>query len=452
MNDYRKVDSLQLYTFWKNLSIGLLIVIAMMSITKLLPYYFSPVVSLIGASVIYTMMYNDRIKDVTSCMLVPYSIFYCLINYSILTIILNILYIWGFIDVPKEIVFFDEPYIPALLMMPVSAVTMIVMYLRRKRIGMCVECHLRKGLPSEQGVTGNLITGESYFQIRNLALLFSVLSILVWAYFLYVYNDTTMTSRDWYVFTWMVVIAFVLDALYFVFRYFNLYLDLKENNEIIDFSEVEDMTSKTYVRYYVICGNNIYVDPHCIEAERDYREVIDTPFVTKRSVTGMTTSELKKTIENMTGVKDGELKFFFGRRMQSGRNQSMLRYFYFLDKESENLPELKVPGEWVDFEKIKYIYTHHPAKMGPVAVADITRMATIVLTEKLFDEEGFRKSKIKSYRPTFNLTDIRRSNLDFQDDKWIHISLFNSDTRLYRLKRWWRKITGRTVIDDKQWD
>lgn len=70
-----------------------------------------------------------------------------------------------------------------------------------------------------------------------------------------------------------------MDVLYFVSRYYNLYLDMKENNEIITPEELNDMTAKTYLRYYVVCGNNIYVDSHAIDPKAVYKEVIDTPFL-----------------------------------------------------------------------------------------------------------------------------------------------------------------------------
>ena len=58
------------------------------------------------------------------------------------------------------------------------------------------------------------------------------------------------------------IIAFVIDEIYFASRYYNMYLDLKENGEIITEDELGDMTTKTYLRYYVVCGNNIYINPN----------------------------------------------------------------------------------------------------------------------------------------------------------------------------------------------
>lgn len=99
---------------------------------------------------------------------------------------------------------------------------------------------------------------------------------------------------------------------------------------------------------------------------------------------------------------------------------------------------MPVDGEWVDFEDVKRFYTHTPGKFAPMAVGDISRLATIILTEKMYDENGRRKVRLKSYSPTFTLEDVRNSALDFQDDKWIKISMFNSDTPFYRVKKLFR--------------
>lgn len=142
----------------------------------------------------------------------------------------------------------------------------------------------------------------------------------------------------------------------------------------------------------------------------------------------------------MTGVDNGELRFFFGRKGSASEKQSILRYFYFLDGTIEDYPSLKTPGEWLDFNQLKKIYSASPGLLSDMTVADTNRLATIIITEKLFNDKGFRKSKIKSYVPTFSLEEVRDSVLDFQDDKWIKISSFNSDRRFFRLRTWWRKL------------
>lgn len=450
MEDLKKVSSEQLYKFLKNLSVGLLSIVAMIAFSRLLPFYLSPVVSLVCAAAVYTILYNNKVNNRVGCMLVPYTIFFCFISYSFVIIILNILFAWGIVYLPREFIFFNDPYVPALLLNPICLVVIAIMYSRRSNIFICQDCKMQTG--DIRGKLGNILNHESYFQMRNLMWLFGSLSVVMWTYYEVLYINIDINDRDWYVFMWLEIIAFLLDEIYFIFRYYNLYLDLKENDEIITPEELSDMTAKTYVRYYVICGNYMYMTVNSMNPETPYRKVIDTPFFTKRIVNGITFDEDRQLIVNMTGVKTGELKFFYGRKLKDLDRHSLLRYFYFFDGDIKDYPDLRVDGEWMNFDEIKKIYSHNPGKMSQITVADITRLATIMLTEKTFDEHGFRKSRLRQYKPTFNLREVRDSDLDFQDDKWIKISMFNSDTRLYRLKKWWRRHAGSNKGESSQWE
>lgn len=450
-DELNKISSIQLYMLWKNLAIGLLVVILVFTLSKLLPFYFAPVISLVSAAYLYTRIYNSRHGGNTSCMLPVFTIFACLVAYSFVSIVINILHIWNICRFPPEIIFFNKPHVPSLLFNVTSFITVAVIYIRRHHLRICVDCRLERGDSYERGRLGALLSYESHFQLRNLLIVFGVLGMVIWTYYLVFYVKIEPNSRDWYIFTWLTIIAFLLDEVYFAARYYNLYLDLKEHNEIISQDELNDMTAKTYLRYYVVCGNKLYVDTQSIDPRAPYREVIDTPFSTRRSVNGIMVDEVRRIITQMTGQSNGELRFFFGRRNAERKNVSLLRYFYFLDCPPDACPELNAKGEWIDFGELKRIYSHNPGRIAGTALADITRLATIILTEKIFDERGYRKLRLKNYTPTFSLDDVRNSELDFQDDKWIHISLFNSDTPLYSLKKWWRSVTGRKQSGGRQW-
>lgn len=454
MQDLEKVSSLQLYSFWKNLSVGLLTVVGVLAFSILLPFYFSPIIALLAAAYLYTVLYNNKISRKPSCMVVSYAIFLCLIVFSFVSIILNILDIWGYVDLPNEFTFFAYPYIPSLTLCPVCFVTILIMFLRGNKLSLCVDCKIQYGDSRERGKIGSIMSYESHLQLRNLVILFGVLTAIIWGYYLYFYINTDVNNRDWYVFMWLTIIVFVLDEVYFIFRYYNLYLDMMENNEIITQEELRDMTAKTYIRYYVICGEYVYMNFKSADPNLPFRPVIDTPFFTKRSVNGITIPEVTNIIRRMTGVKNGDLRFFFGRKMLDSDRRSLLRYFYFLDGKPEDYPELNVDGEWMTFDELKKMYSFKPENLAKICVSDITRLATIMLTYKIFDERGFRKNKLKSYRPTFTLKEVRDSRLDFQDDKWIRISMFNSDTPMYRVKRWYKSIMGGKSRERKadQWN
>lgn len=441
MDDLKRVNSEHLYTFWKNLSVGLLAIIALIAFSHMLPFYAAPIVAFVVSGILYTMLYNNsRVNNNSNCMVVIYVILYCVINYTIVTILLNVLTIWNIISLPDEFLFLNDPYIAALILDPVCCLTCLVMYIRRAKLGICKQCRMRTGGLYERGKLGSIFKAEAYYQIRNLFYLFAILSIGVWAYYQFVYIRLSLSSRDWYVFTWLTIIAFILDEIYFVARYYNLFLELKEKDEIISQDELQDMTAKTYLRFYVICDNKMFLDPHAIVPGQEHKEVLDTPFITRRSVNGIPIPEVRNIIHRLTGA-NGDLRFFYGRRRSDMKNHSLLRYFYFLDGKPEDYKDMPVDGEWVDFEDIKRMYTRTPGKFAPRAINDLSRLATIILTEKIFNEDGERKVKLKSYTPTFNLRDVRNSKLDFQDDKWVKISMFNSDTPFFHVRKLFRRST-----------
>ncbi|MDE6294685.1 MAG: hypothetical protein K2M03_01335, partial [Muribaculaceae bacterium] len=344
MKDLGKVNSLQLYTFWKQLSIGLLTIIILIVASSILPFYVAPILSTVCAVAIYLMIYNARFSDSDSCNLTLYILFWCMTNYTVVSIGLNILTLLNVTNLPKEFVFMTDPYIPTLLLHPICFLTIFFLYIRRRNLKLCRDCKLKTGGLYERGRAGKIFRYESYFQLRNLMLVFGFLALAVWAYYLWVYMPMNITSRDSYMFTWLTVIVFVLDEIYFVYRYYNLYLDLKESDEIISQDELRSMSARTYLRYYVICDNYIFMDPHAVVSGQHFKEVLETPFVTRRAVNGIPIDEVRKIIVRMTGVDDGELRFFFGRKSADLNNISILRYFYFLKGKPEDYPELYVDG------------------------------------------------------------------------------------------------------------
>ncbi|MCH5230334.1 MAG: hypothetical protein J1F43_00885 [Muribaculaceae bacterium] len=437
MKDLGKINSSQVYGLWKNLTVCLLAVVATLVFSKLLPYYLSPVVALLIAAGLYVYIYNERLSTIKSCIIPSVAILYGIVVYAFVTIILNLMHIWGLFEMPHEFIFFTDPFIPALILNPISCVVIAITYFQRRKMRACIDCRSRRSLGGQRGA-GGVLNQEAHLQLKNFIIMAAVLSLAVWAYYQFSYINVNVNARDNYVFTWLTVIGVALDWLYFSWRYYNLYLDLKENNELITPDELRDMTAKTYLRFYVVCGNNLYLTQEAYDPNSGREKVIDTPFFTKQTMNGIYGEDVKKVIERMTGVGNGELKFFYGRKSPDDDKHSLLRYFYFLDGDISDYPELETAGQWVPFDKVKYLYSNMPNMMAELAVYDITRLATIMLTEKIFDEEGKRKSGIRSYSPSFNLLEVRKSKIDFQDDKWIQISLFNSDTPLFKLKKWWR--------------
>lgn len=437
MNQLGKINSKQLNLLGTSQTVTLLVLIVGITLAKFLPYYLSPVVALGAAAFLYYFIYTLKLKNKYTCVVPATAVLYSVVLYAFLTITLNLLHVWGYLEMPREFVFFTDPFIPSLILNPILFIVSVTLYVRHNKLKTCKECKMNRQIGGNRGASGVLIN-EFHKQIKNLILVSGILTAIVWIYYQFFYVDVNINARDSYIFIWITIIGFILDEIYFIFRYYNLYLDMKEGGEIISQQELNDLTAKTYVRYYVVKGNKVYLSYKMHDPNISEREVIDTPFFTSQAVNGLHISDVKDMIARKTNINDGELRFFYGRRNEDGNKYSILRYFYFINGDENEYPELPVEGEWVDFDKVKYIYSTKSSQLAELAVLDLTRLATIILTEKIFDENGNRKSKIRTYNPTFNLIDVKNSKLDFQEDKWIEISMNNSDSLYFRIKRWWK--------------
>lgn len=440
MNDLRKVDSSQIYDICKNIVVSLLSIVVCLVVTEILPFYFAPVIGLGTSAFLFTLIYNNRLRGGCNCMLVPYTLFFCTLGYSFLSILANVFYIWGWMNVPDEFIFFNDPFMPVLWFNPIAFVTSLIVYLRRKRLRVCIECRLNNGSHVDRGVFGSILNTESRLQLKNLLLVFGVCTVVVWMYYIFEYQAINTNPKDRYIFFWITIIILILDITYFLYRYYNLFLDLKENHELITPEEMQGMTVKTYLRYYVICGNKVYLNPESEDATIADRFGIDTPFFIQREAGDINNTEVQRSIRELTGGKEGELRFFFGRRTPDIAKHFVLRFFYFLDGNPEDYEEMNAPGGWFDFEEVKEVYNRRPDLMATLAVNDLTRLATIVVTEKTYKENGQRRNKLKHYRPSFDLIDVRESTINFQDDKWMKVSLFNADKPFFRIRRWLHKM------------
>ncbi len=433
-----KVNSRQIYLLWRNFALSTLVFVGMVLFTKFMPPIFAPVISTASCVILYAMMYHNKYSTTETCIVVPYTVFHIILNYTIILILLNLLNIWCILPLPSVLIFFEGHFISGLIFAPVAVVTSAVIYLRRHKLSICRECQLHNSPSVERGRTGIIFSHESEIQIRNIFFFFLALSIIFWTYYLLRFSDVSITARDSFVFTWVTLILLLCDVMFFGMRYYNLYLDLKEHDELVSPADIENYTTRTYLRFYVISGDSIYLTRKNNDdfRDNDNTSIFDTPFVIRRIVNGISEPEIRKIIEKSTGIPGGGLKFFYGRKVADVGNHRIFRYFYFLPGEPKDYPALSKKGEWMSSEKFKTIYNTHPLSMSTSLLTDMSRLATILVTSKTYDENGDRRNKLMLYRPSFNFEEIKHCGLDFQNELWIRVSMHNSDQRFFRLRRW----------------
>lgn len=454
MEDLSKVSSLRLYQMYRNFAIAMLVIMLALTGCRILPVYLSPIVSLGGAGYLYYRIMHDRMDHRDSCAIVNYTVFFALIAYTFLIIIVNLLFSLTLMTLPPEMVFFTPPYIPTLILMPILFITAIVMSIRKHKMKMCLQCKVLNGSSLERGRSGMIMNKEAELQLRNMILLFGIISVITWLYYTLIYIDINQNARDWYVFIWFVVIAMVIDLVYFVNHYYSVYLSLKESGELIGLDELSSMPETTFLRFYVICGDNIFVKTGLKSKYDSFEDHIDTPFRSSLLSRNVMDFEAEQQVRHLTGISDGELRHFYSRNYNEYNGMSMNRYFYFLPGKPEDYQSLveETGGEWMPFGKLKGIYSQRPRVLRRVFLADMNRLATVMITQKMFDEKGNPRFKVKGYVPSFTLEEVKNGNVDFQSDKWIKMAVFNSGllsikpSKMFKMKKGGSSIKSWTLM------
>lgn len=435
-----KVNTEKIYLIWRNFAVSFVTLIILKLLTVLLTPIVAPILSTVAATVLYFIIFSATYKHRDSCVIVPYTMFIILLTYTVLLVTLNLLDVWGLFNLNKELVFFDVPFVPTLLMAPTGCLMSLYMLLRHHRLSICVNCKIDNGTMLERGRAGLIYNNESRFQLKNMALIFGMVTVVVWTYYLVAFFDASVSPRDRFIFSWVSITIYLMDTLYFAIRYYNLYLDLKDSDEIISPDSAAAQGVATGLRFYVICGDCLYLTGDVREgmALEDNADSMDTPFMFKRMGSNVGSHELQEIIEKQTGVKGGGLQFFYGRRRPDVQSYNVIRYFYFLPGSPEDYPQLGNRGEWLSCDKVKTLYNNTPHRFSFTFLADFQRLAIVMITKKTYTETGDRRSRLQQYRPSFTFQELRGTDADFHTDKWMRVAAFNASARFFRLKRWWK--------------
>lgn len=442
MDEVRESSSMQFYYLWRNFAIGLLCVVVTIVATHMLPFFMAPAVSLFICAVLYTIILNNDSDEHPMCMVMMQTVYYCILSYTFVAIVLVVMELCDVVIIPVELSFFTDPYLPALILMPVSFLVSLLACIFKKSMPACRRCRVANGGLKERGSFGIVSLRETNLQLRNMVWLFAVLTVIVWWYFLFSYIDVNQNARDWYVFVWVVVLLVILDEVYFMIRYFNLFVDLEEHDEIVSQQQLNELSAYTYLRFYVICGEYVFLNPNTQDRVNGVNGVYETPFVIKKSADEVGDDYVATVAEELIGIPGGESRLFYGSLINGEGKYSMMRFLYFLDGDKSLYPKLSAAGEWVSFSLLKNLYSTEPMKLSVNTMADILRLYTIIITEKTYDDNGMRKIPIRSFSHDITHADLRNSEIDMKDDKWIRIAEFNSDSRFFKLKRFLRKVSG----------
>lgn len=440
MDDLKKVNALHLYLFWRNISITLGLLAIIKIANMMLPPFLALMITAVAAIIIYVMIYINKSSQHPIYMVVCYALMIAMIIYTLACLTVNLLDMWNLSKFEDVFIFNRGDFVPSLMLAPLAVLTLTICYLFRRKLHNYIDNSFNvKTDMFLKGKLGVILARESKLQMRNLILLFLALTALNWVYYFTQYQPG-LNSRDIYVFFWLNMIGYVVYFIYLTINVRSLNADLEEQGELITPSELKRLPDKTYYRFYVVCDNKLYVDKESKDTEYKDRKVLDTPYFFLRNSKPLSDDDVKRIITQETGYDSGKLKFFFGFETFGMRRHVLMRYFYFLKGKTEDYSEIEPKnGEWLTYEQVYDIYKKRPHSISSYLVADTARILTITRAAAIYDEEGFRKTKLKGYVPTFRLADVANSEIDYQSDKWLEISKFNQSVPFFRLRRLFKK-------------
>lgn len=443
---------MQVYLMWRNMAIAVTAICILIILSTFLHGFLSPIFSTVCAFILYILVYSVSSIKSGACMLVPYSVFISFISYTFFVVVINLINIWSpLVELNDELNIFYAPYLPILLLAPTGFFICLCVMLRGIKASICIDCRIAHGNYNTRGRFGLVLHRESPLQLRNLTLLFLLISAFTWWYYLAAFNSVNLTARDYFVFTWIPLMVFLAYIFYLGFRYYNLYIEFKERDEIVTPEELSEQATKTYLRFYVICGDHIYLNLNAPDEldDADKEGLIETPFLLNRCESSVSEAEAERTIRHLTDIHDGKLRFFFVRKSQDNAKHRVLRYFYFLPGKKDDYPTLNgAEGTWVSSNEFKTFFYNSKMRLSPLLNIDMNRLATILITSKIYNSNGERKIKLKQYRPSFDFIELQNSDIDFQDTFWLKVAYFNSDMPNFRFKRWLRGVTRSRSVSD----
>lgn len=418
-------------SMWRSwaLSIGARALLLLLSLA--MPYEWLPVVAFALEVLLFLMVRANREASLPTCFLTPFVMTRILFWSAVVMTVISILGAHGVLARWFELVNPEVPYIPILILGPISVIVTGWAVWRRNDFGFCVDCRMRHGTPAERGFLGKLFSQEGRYQVRFLLGLSIVITVTSWLYYAFVYINVNLNRPDKFFFVWLPLIFYVVSLVYMAMRYFTIWSYYDQELAVSNVRRPDT----TLLRYIILDHERICLtepDATLSPMARGY----DTPAtVTLPRRDNVPVYEARGYFREMVGSDGFAIRFMY-RSTDAGGDSNVFHYLVNVADPSqvENGP---LHGRWVTIPELERLLNND--MLAPMMAAEIHRLYTVTMAWKTYDRRGRRLYKIKNYRPTFRLRDIQNWEVDFNDSQWLRVAVNNQDRPFYSLKRFWRR-------------
>lgn len=421
-----------LWSYWA-LAMGALAALALLS-----PVIAAKWMPLCALAIVVVLMYLDkrnRAKKSPDCFRQPFVII------VVLTLTAAAIGITLLID-PDA---FGSPYpghhtpnplVTILLMGPSSVIVSLYYLLRGNNPEYCKACVARNGDSIDRGLIGSIYHRETSYQNRYFFIISLSITAVTWIYYLWFYVDVNINKSDSFYFAAFPAAIYLFSLVYLGIRYYSMW-----NYYVSDPKMSKLMSRKgTTLRFILIHDENIFLAPPPEVSDDETFFIddrrIDTPAVIRvdhRET--VPTHEATEMFKNSFDISDSEVKYLYENHDYSMMN-NVIHYCAYLPDE-ESVGE-SFTGDWFTFGEV--VRMIESGMVSNALTTELKRVCTISMTAKTYDRCGNRRYPIRHYRPTFRLSDLKKVDVDYNDNTWLAVSVTNADKRFFRLRRLWKRF------------
>lgn len=426
----RKILSRGIMSFWTTWAIGIGSLAVLILLAPLFAAKYAPAVAVALIIILIYLERNNSLAKCPACFKVPYLVQNVLIV-SALILIASVVYVntfesFEFTGAPFNV---KNPLLPIFVVAPVTALFSFHFMVKQRRSSFCRNCSFQKGEAYTHGIYGILNRRESAFQIKLLFWISASLTVVVWAYYFTQFINININDADMFFLVWMPAGIYVLSLLYLAARYYNLWVYYCVHNGL---SEIIG-TNGSVLRFLIIHNENLLLATPTVSTSKPLADdnKVDTPMkIVMPFRESLPVNEAHSMFVETTGIRNAEIISIYESH-DSGMYNNLFHFAAFVDDPNQ-ATEL-IGGEWYSLNEVKSMLRN--GDTSATLVAEFDRIHTIATTAKTYDYRGYRRYNIKSYHPSFHLSDIRNADIDFGDINWLYISTMNQDKPLFRFHR-----------------
>lgn len=340
----------------------------------------------------------------------------------------------------------DWPYISGLIIFPATLVLAIITIIKQYRNRDSHSCTTRMGYSEFDTSTGRLIHKESVYQLRLLAVVCLLLSVVNWIYYFVAYSNVSINGSDRYFYLVVPCIVFIMSLFYTGTRYHDLIGRLRQ--EAAD--RAQNAENLTELRFLILWEDELllHTDAEKIpDLSIDWSDTgapftFDTPAVARIPYTdSVDDKDALQEFVRMSGYAGNAILKPIYRHVIVDGHRNVFHYAVILPDDSHFFSDTwKYRSDvWVTLDVVNRLL-HNGFLAHPLA-AEIHRIFTVTMAWKTYHRDGKRRYPIKNYYPTFRLRDFKDWDVDYEDPVWIDVATHNEDRPFYRLNRLLRRIT-----------